>query len=276
MLRGRPIIFFTQRCYASRSAILAMEWFDLKNSTLASRFIPVWQYDIEKHHACLTMTSLWLWPFSAFSVWFPASFDVLQETVDQHWQRSKLWQLRRFGWRLRGKCCGALTVPILEGNSSQSFWESWFGHSLISFWGEHPKKDSSKTVVSDSTSSFLEIFGPSHLTHPSAFEKRSVHWFNLAQPGPHLLHNTTTSIASLPTPNWPSCHPFLRTCIHIPCVASTRLFVSKKRPGFKPRCSRNDQLLCHRNWWLWTGRTLWRVFWDSWKWLFFCCSETCN
>lgn len=55
-----------------------------------------------------------------------------------------------------------VTVPILEGNNSQSFWESWFGHSLISF--------SSETVVSDSTSSFLEIFGPSHLTHPSAFE----------------------------------------------------------------------------------------------------------
>ena len=170
MLRGRPTIFLTQRCYASRSATLAMEWFDLKNSTLASHFIPVWQYDIEKHHACLTMTSLWLWPSSAFSVYFAASFDVLQEAVDQHWQRSKLWQLRCFGWRLRGNCCGAWQSPFWKVITRKAFGNP----GLVTHWdhseGSIPKKSPLKQAVSDSMSSFWKFFGPSHLTHPSAFE----------------------------------------------------------------------------------------------------------
>lgn len=271
MLRGRPTIFLTQRCYASRSATLAMEWFDLKNSTLASHFIPVWLDSMTLKN---TMpVSPWHHDdydhFLHFSVWFPASFDVLQETVDQHWQRSKLWQLRCFGWRLRGNCGGAWQCPFWKVISRKAFGNPGLVTHGYHSEGSIPEKTPPKRQFLIRRQGFWNSVVHLIWLTLLLFKKLDT----LIQ---FLTNRDHISIASFPTP---SCHPFPRTCIHIPCVASTRLFVSKKRPRFKPRCSRNDQLTCvtetdyHGKGELCEGFLEVR---ENGYDIFGCCSETCS
>ena len=111
ILCGRPTIFLTQRCYAStsRSATLAMEWFDWK--ILLPPQISL-EYDIEKHHACLTMTLPWPISASSFvcfrkqliSTGSGVSFDRFVASVG-------CWEE-----------IACLTVPILGGSGLVTHW----------------------------------------------------------------------------------------------------------------------------------------------------------